>query len=73
MVALHPQFIEDTNGNNALVVLPIKEFNALLEQLSEIENIKFYDEVNKENNSERILFSDYLKNRNKLTNKSAVL
>lgn len=51
----------------------IKEFNALLEQLAEIENIKFYDEAKKDDNGERILFSDYLKNRNKLTNKSAVL
>lgn len=23
MVALHPQFIEDTNGNNFFVVLPV--------------------------------------------------
>lgn len=59
--------------HNFFVVLPIKEFNALLEQLAEIENIKFYDEAKKDDNGECILFSDYLKNRNKLTNKSLIL
>jgi PHD/YefM family antitoxin component YafN of YafNO toxin-antitoxin module len=62
MIELHPQYIKDTAGKN-LVILPQKEFDILLEELEELEDIKLYDEAKKEDTGERILFSDYLKNR----------
>jgi len=62
MIALHPQFIKDTAGKN-LVILPQIEFDNLLEELEELEDIKLYDQAKKEDTGERILFSDYLKNR----------
>lgn len=46
-----------------MVVLPAKEFDTIMEALEEIEDIKLYDEAKKEDTGERILFSDYLKNR----------
>lgn len=63
MVSLHPQFINDPKGNKSLVVLPAKEFDSIMEQLEELEDIKLYDQAKKEDTGERILFSDYLKNR----------
>jgi PHD/YefM family antitoxin component YafN of YafNO toxin-antitoxin module len=63
MITLHPQYIKDTAGKN-LVILPQKEFDELLEELEELEDIKLYDQAKKEDTGERILFSDYLKNRN---------
>jgi PHD/YefM family antitoxin component YafN of YafNO toxin-antitoxin module len=64
MIALHPQYIKDTAGKN-LVVLPQNEFDILMEELEELEDIKLFDEAKKEDTGERILLSDYLKNRKK--------
>lgn len=63
MKTLNPQYIKDANGEKSLVVLPAKEFDALLEELEELEDIKTYDEAKKEDSGERILFSDYLESR----------
>lgn len=62
MTAIHPQYITDTVGQK-LVVLSIQEFDAMIEELEELEDIKMYDKAKKEDNGERVLFSDYLKNR----------
>lgn len=63
MIAVHPQYIKDANGNETLVILPAKEFNELMEELEELEDIKLYDEAKKNDDGKRILFSDYVKNR----------
>lgn len=63
MIDLHPQYIKDTNGNKSLVVLPAKEFDKLMEELDDIEDVRLYDEAKKNDTGERILFSEYLKNR----------
>jgi PHD/YefM family antitoxin component YafN of YafNO toxin-antitoxin module len=62
MTAIHPQYITDTAGQK-LVVLPLQEFDAMIEELEELEDIKMYDKAKKEDDGERVLFSDYLKNR----------
>lgn len=61
MLTVHPQYIKDANGKKSLVVLPAKEFGAIMEELEELEDIRLYDEAKKEDTGERILFSDYLK------------
>lgn len=63
MLTVHPQYIKDTNGNPSLVVLPVQEFESLMEELEELEDIRLYDEAKKEDNGERILFSDYIRSR----------
>jgi len=63
MLTVHPQYIKDAHGNRSLVILPAKEFDAIMEELEDIEDTKLYDEAKKEDTGERILFSDYLKNR----------
>ena len=65
MIAVHPQYIKDANGQKSLVILPIKEFDTIIEELEEVEDNKLYDEAKKEDTGERMLFSDYLKNRKK--------
>ena len=42
------------------VILPLKVYNSMLEAIEELEDIKIYDETKKEDNGERILFSEYL-------------
>lgn len=63
MITVHPQYIKDADGNKTLVVLPSKEFDTIMEELEELEDIKLYDEAKKEDTGDRILFSDYLKSR----------
>ncbi|WP_305951795.1 hypothetical protein [Emticicia oligotrophica] len=62
MIAIHPQYITDTAGKK-LVVLPLNEFDILMNELEELEDIQLYDQAKKEDDGKRILFSDYLKAR----------
>ena len=64
MPALHPKYITDTTGKK-LVVLPVKEFENIMLQLEELDDIRLYDEAKKEDDGERMLFDDYLKSRRK--------
>ena len=63
MLSVHPQFITDTAGKK-LVVLPLKEFNSIMEEIDEIEDIRLYDEAKKKDDGTRISFAEYLKKRN---------
>lgn len=63
MITVHPQYIKDSNGNKSFVILPAQEFNAMLESLEDLDDIRLFDEAKKEDDGERVLFSDYLKNR----------
>ena len=65
MITVHPQYIKDANGQKTLVILSVKEFDTIIDELEELEDIKLYDEAKKEDAGARILFSDYLKNRKK--------
>ena len=44
MLSIHPQYITDTAGKK-MVVLPAKEFDIILEELDELEDIKLYDKA----------------------------
>lgn len=63
MIAVHPQYINDAKGQKSLVILPAKEFDTIIAELEDLEDIKLYDQAKKEDSGQRILFSDYLKNR----------
>ncbi len=43
MGALRQQFIEDNKGHKIAVLLPIDEYNNMLERLEEIDDINAYD------------------------------
>lgn len=51
MTLLKPQFITDETGRKLSVVLSIEEYEALLEMLEELEDIRLYDEVKEEKES----------------------
>lgn len=65
MITINPQYINDAKGVKALVVLPVEEFDALMEELEELEDIRLYDEAKKEDDGQRVLFDDYLESRKK--------
>lgn len=56
------QFVTDDHGNKLAVILPIKDYQKMLEELEELEDIKRYDQV-KARNEASMPFSEYLKKR----------
>ncbi|TFF40937.1 hypothetical protein [Mucilaginibacter psychrotolerans] len=63
MLPLHPQYLKDSEGNNSFVVLTVDEFEAIVEKLEDLEDVRIYNEAKREEDGERISFSDYLKSR----------
>lgn len=61
MLSIHPQYIKDTDGNKSLVILSAKEFDALMEELDDIEDVRLYDEAMKEDDGERISMAEAFK------------
>ncbi len=53
MLNIHPQYIKDTAGKN-LVILPQKEFDTLMEELEDLEDVRLYDAAKKKDTGERI-------------------
>jgi hypothetical protein len=51
MLTLHPKYITDNQGKKTAVILPMKDFKAILEELEELEDIKLYDEAKNANES----------------------
>ena len=56
------QFVTDEKGKKVSVILSLKDYKRLLEELDELEDVRLYDSV-KSKNEERILLDDYLKQR----------
>ena len=50
MITVNPQYIKDTAGKK-LVVLPAKQFDTIMEELQELEDIKRYDAAKKRKQS----------------------
>jgi PHD/YefM family antitoxin component YafN of YafNO toxin-antitoxin module len=50
---IHPQYITDTAGKK-MVILPAKEFDTLMEELEDLEDVRLYDEAKKNDTGERI-------------------
>lgn len=49
MLTVHPQYITNNAGKKIAVVLPMKDFKAIMEELEELKDIKLYDEAKKSN------------------------
>lgn len=47
MLKINPQYITDNDGKKIAVVLPIKDFKAMMEELEELDDIKLYDKAKK--------------------------
>jgi PHD/YefM family antitoxin component YafN of YafNO toxin-antitoxin module len=45
MLTVNPQYITDETGKKLSVVISISEFNSLMEELDELEDIRLYDEA----------------------------
>ncbi len=61
------QFITDDSGNKLAVIMPIKEYQKMLDELDKIEDVKLYDEI-KSRKEETLPFDEYLKRRKEKKN-----
>ena len=52
MIVVNPQYITDSAGKKSMVVLPVVEFEAIMEALEDIEDARLYDEVRIKENSD---------------------
>jgi len=59
-MTLNPQFITDSGGKRKSVILSLKEYEHLLEQLEDAEDVRLYDEA-KRDKTPPTPFEDYLK------------
>ena len=62
MLQVHPQFITDTVGKK-LVVLPLDEFEAMIEELEDLEDVRLYDQAKQEDDGSRISLDEYMNQR----------
>lgn len=58
------QFVTNPKGEKIAVIVPIREYEKMLEELEELEDIRLYDEAKVSDSGERISIDDYLKKRN---------
>ena len=45
MITVHEQFVVDADGHKRSVVLPIEEWEKVVSELEELEDIRAYDEA----------------------------
>ena len=62
MNAIHPQYITDKDGKKVSVVIPLAEYEQILEELDELDDIKLFDEA-KADKSAAIPFDNYVTQR----------
>ena len=62
MNAIHAQYITDKDGKKLSVVIPLAEYEQILEELDDLDDIRLYDEA-KVDKEPVMLFDDYLKQR----------
>ena len=60
----NPQYITDNTGKKLSVVLPVKVYEKIIDDLEELEDMRLYDEV-KAKNEKGIPFAEYLEKRKK--------
>lgn len=47
MLSVHPQYITDATGKKISVVLSMKDYLAIMEELDDLQDIKLYDDAKK--------------------------
>ena len=60
-MTLHPKYITDEKGNKNAVVLPIKEYDKLFEELEDAADVRAYDEAIKNDDGYRINIDEAFK------------
>ena len=62
MNGIHPQYITDKDGKKVSVVIPLAEYEQILEELDELDDIRLFDE-SKANSEPSVPFDKYVRQR----------
>lgn len=65
---LKPQYITNEKGKKVSVILPIKLYQQMIDELEDAEDLRLYEEAKKDDDGEYISLEEYMANR-KLTKK----
>lgn len=57
-----PQYITDENGKKISVILPVSEYERIVQELEDADDVKLYDDV-KNLHEPSTSFDEYVKNR----------
>ena len=57
MIVLHPEYIVDTEKHTKAVILPVKEWEIILDEMEELDDIRAYDVAKADKQDETIPFS----------------
>jgi hypothetical protein len=60
-MTLHPKYVTDEKGNKSAVLLPIKEYDKLLEELEDAADVRAYEEAKKNDDGVRISIDEVFK------------
>jgi len=60
---METQFVTDKSGNKVAVILPIKDYEQMVEDLEDVQDVKLYDKAKKEDDGQRIPLDQYLEKR----------
>ena len=61
MINIHPEYIVDENLNRKSVVLPYSEWENIVEEMEELDDIRAYDQAKNETEDEVIPFEQAVK------------
>ena len=61
MLVLHPEFIIDDKAQKKAVIVPLSEWNAILDDIEELNDIRAYDMAKADINDEIISFEQAAK------------
>lgn len=62
-MSIKPTYITDDAGTKLSVILSMTEFMSIINELEDIEDVKLYDDAKKTDDGQRILLSEYRKQR----------
>ena len=57
MIALHPEYIIDREKHTKAVVIPVKEWETILEEIEELNDIRAYDAAKADKDDKVVSFS----------------
>ena len=61
MINVHPEYIVDENLNRKSVVLPYSEWENIVEEMEELDDIRAYDQAKNETKDEVVPFEQAVK------------
>jgi len=63
MKSINPQFLVDDRGNKTSVLLSISDYESLMEEIDDADDVRLFDQAVDTQNGESISLDEYMKKR----------